>query len=76
MFSDATDVFFVNNIKQSKRVFEDYYMQQIAGIDVGSDSTKDWPLVFCAEKNRWPPDDYMQNMFKVNNYCTFFFNPL
>ncbi|KAF0979864.1 hypothetical protein FDP41_001017 [Naegleria fowleri] len=63
MFSDATDVFFVNNIKKSKEIFENYYMKQIAGIDLENDAEKRWPIVFCAEKNRWPPDDFMQNMF-------------
>ncbi|KAG2389511.1 hypothetical protein C9374_014071 [Naegleria lovaniensis] len=66
MFSDATDVFFVNNVKKSKEIFEKYYMKEIAGIDLERDVEKRWPIVFCAEKNRWPPEDFMQNMFSVS----------
>lgn len=65
VFSDATDVLFINNIENVKKVYETYYIKEIANIDL-KDSERDWPIVFIAEKNKWPPNDFIQNMFTVS----------
>ena len=66
VFSDSTDVFFINNIEEIRNVYENYYVKELAKIDLEADGEKDWPLVFIAEKNKWPPNEYIQNMFEVS----------
>jgi len=53
IFSDGTDVMYVDDIGRARTVFEEYYMKEIASIDVKLDQYSRWPVVFSAEKNRY-----------------------
>ncbi|KAL9641968.1 hypothetical protein ABK040_004025 [Willaertia magna] len=64
IFSDATDVSYVNDINNFITIYEEYFLKELSNIDPIKDKEKEWPIILQAELNQWPPNDYLLSQYK------------